>query len=188
MNHKKICFLLFIGLIMTACGKPTPPPPMPEPKEVIEALPAPVVIKPATVQPTVTIPPTTQSKETPLIPPAGTPEVTPLIPPPPGSQGMMRGHAFPDVMALNVEPGTPAKVSLRLKGDLPTPCHILQVDMAAPDSENRIQIEVYSLVDPNKMCAQVLVPFEQELVLGSFSGGRYSVLVNGQQVGEFDSE
>ena len=123
-----------------------------------------------------------------MIPPAGTPEVTPLIPPTAGGQGMMRGHAFPDVMEIDVEPGTPAKVSLRLKGDLPTPCHILQVDMAAPDGENRIQIEVYSLVDANKMCAQVLVPFEQELVLGSFSAGKYSVWVNGEKVGEFDGE
>lgn len=123
-----------------------------------------------------------------MTPSIGTPEVTPLIPPPAGSQGMMRGNAFPDAMALNIEPGTPTKVSLRLKGDLPTPCHILQVDMTASDSENRIQIEVYSLVDPNKMCAQVLEPFEQELVLGSFSSGKYSVWVNGQQVGEFDSE
>jgi len=188
MSHKKIYFLLFIGLIMTACGKPTPPSPTPEPKKVVAPSPTSVVIKPATVQPTVTLSPTTQAEELPMTPSIGTPEVTPLIPPPPGSQGMMRGHAFPDAMALNVEPGTPAKVSLRLKGDLPTPCHILQVDMAAPDSENRIQIEVYSLVDPNKMCAQVLVPFEQELVLGSFSGGKYSVWVNGQQVGEFDSE
>jgi len=188
MNHKMIYFLLFIGLIMTACGKLTPPPPTPQPKEAIGASPTPVVIKPATVQPIVIPSPTTQPEELPMIPPAGTPEVTPLIPPPPGSQGMMRGHAFPDVMELNVEPGTPAKVSLLIKGDLPTPCHILQLDMAAPDSENRIQIEVYSLVDPNKMCAQVLVPFEQELILGSFSGGKYSVWVNAQKVGEFDWE
>jgi len=188
MNHKKIYFLLFIGLIMTACGKPTPPPPTPQPKEAIGASPTLVVIKPVTVQPTVTPSPTTQAEELPMIPPAGTPEVTPLIQLPAGSQGMMRGHAFADVMEIDVEPGTPAKVSLLIKGDLPTPCHILQVDMAAPDSENRIQIEVYSLVDPNKMCAQVLVPFEQELVLGSFSAGKYSVWVNSQKVGEFDGE
>lgn len=188
MNHKKIYLLLFIGLIMTACGNPKPPPPTSEPKEVVVLSPTPVVIKPATAQPTVTQSPTTQSEELLMIPPAGTPEVTPLIPPPAGSQAMMRGNAFPDVMDVNVGPGTPAKVSLRLKGNLPTPCHVLQVDMAAPDGENRIQIEVYSLVDPNKMCAQVLVPFDQELVLGSFSSGKYSVWVNGQKVGEFDSE
>ena len=123
-----------------------------------------------------------------MIPPAGTPEVTPLIPPPAGGQGMLRGHAFPDVMELNSEPGAPAKVSLLIKGDLPTPCHILQLDMAAPDGENRIQIEVYSLVDPYNMCAQVLVPFEQVLVLGNFSAGKYSVWVNGEKVGEFDGE
>ncbi len=78
------------------------------------------------------------------------------------------------------------KVKLNLKGALPTPCHKLRVNIADPDDQNRIQIEVYSILEPaDAICTQVLAPFEKLVPLGSFYDGEYSVWVNGQMVGKF---
>jgi hypothetical protein len=37
------------------------------------------------------------------------------------------------------------------------------------------------------MCAEVLKPFEQDIDLGGFPAGHYTIFVNSQQVGEFDA-
>ena len=56
-----------------------------------------------------------------------------------------------------------------------------------PDKQNQIYVEVYSVILPDQMCAQVLEPFEANVGLGSFSAGHYSIWVNGEMIGEFDS-
>jgi len=81
----------------------------------------------------------------------------------------------------------PPQIMLVLRGSLPTPCHHLRVAVNAPDAANRITIEVYSVVDPNRVCVQVLAPLDANIPLGSFAAGHYSVWVNGEQIGEFDS-
>jgi hypothetical protein len=48
-------------------------------------------------------------------------------------------------------------------------------------------VEVYSLVDPDVACIQVLEPFQQGINLGSLPQGSYTVYVNGEQVGEIDA-
>ena len=81
----------------------------------------------------------------------------------------------------------PPQISLSLEGELPTPCHELRAEIAPPDAENKIQIAVYSVVDRNEACAQVLGPVEESIDLGTFPPGHYSVWVNGELAGEFDS-
>ncbi len=44
--------------------------------------------------------------------------------------------------------------ALNLKGNLPTPCHALRVKVNPPNARNQIMIEIYSLSDPNKICAE----------------------------------
>jgi hypothetical protein len=68
-----------------------------------------------------------------------------------------------------------------------TPCNQLRVADNPPDEQNRIDVDVYSVSDPTQMCIQVLEPFEANIGLGSFPSGHYSVWVNGDMVGEFDS-
>jgi len=80
----------------------------------------------------------------------------------------------------------PPQFSLTLKGNLPTPCHQLRVSVQAPDAENHIEVEVYSVIDPNLMCAQVLGSFETHVPLTGLSAGKYIVLVNGEQAGEIE--
>jgi len=79
----------------------------------------------------------------------------------------------------------PPQFRLNLKGVLPTPCHKLRVQMPAPDDQNRIQVEVYSVVDPLMICIQVLQEFEVSIPLENLPAGQiYAVWVNGVQVGE----
>jgi hypothetical protein len=104
-----------------------------------------------------------------------------------GDENLTRGNVFLSETSLVIRESFPPQISLSLSGDLPTPCHQLRVKIPSPDQENKIAVDVYTVVDPNKVCAQVLEPFEEHISLGTFPSGHYSVWVNGELVGEFDS-
>lgn len=97
------------------------------------------------------------------------------------------GNAYPDLQSseLLVLESYPVQINLVLRGELPTPCHQLRVQLPPPDAQNRIEVQVYSVVDPDQMCIQVLEPFEATVSLSSFSNGTYLVFVNGEYLGEF---
>ncbi|MFZ2098228.1 MAG: hypothetical protein WAV05_16475 [Anaerolineales bacterium] len=80
----------------------------------------------------------------------------------------------------------PRLASIILQGNLPTHCHQLRIVMAPTDSENKINLDVYSVYDPQIICNDLIQPFKITFPLGSFSSGHYSVYVNGQLLGEFD--
>ena len=82
---------------------------------------------------------------------------------------------------------SPLQFTLALKGSLPTPCNQLRVDVSPPDSENKIIVDVYSVVKADEICAQVVEPFEENVPLGSFPAGHYTLWVNGELVTEFDA-
>ncbi len=105
--------------------------------------------------------------------------------PAPGDDELQRGNVFIDSTEVLLLESYPVQVKLQLTGNLPTPCHHLRVIVSAPDEQNRIQVEVYSVTDPNVMCIQVLEPFDVRVSLGDFTEGEFSVWVNGEQVGEF---
>ena len=116
--------------------------------------------------------------------PAGGRSPSPLDPIP-GEETMKRGEATiveSDVLLLE---SYPVQVMLNLKGTLSTPCHHLRAKVNPPDTANRIQVEVYSLYDPNEICVQVLQEYESNIPLGSYPDGSYTVWVNEEQVGEF---
>lgn len=100
---------------------------------------------------------------------------------------LTRGNVFIDDSQLLVMESYPVQIALALRGSLPTPCNQLRVIANPPDEQNRIQVEVYSVIDPEQLCAQVLEPFEANIGLGSFPAGHYSVWVNGEMAGEFDA-
>jgi len=101
----------------------------------------------------------------------------------PGGNGLTQGEVYLDKVDVLMEGNNPARPMIRLQGSLPTPCNKLQVDIGKPDPENRIQVQVYSEVDPNQMCAQVLVPFTKNVPLENVEKGKFTVWVNGKQVG-----
>jgi len=106
--------------------------------------------------------------------------------PQPGDAAYQRGEAFIEKKDVLVMESMPPQFRLGLAGTLPTPCHELRVAVQPPDEENQINIEVYSVADPSRMCTQVLEPFLAEVPLENLEGGQYTVMVNGEQAGEGD--
>ncbi len=115
---------------------------------------------------------------------AGGASASPLDPIP-GEDKMKRGEATISESEVLLLESYPVQVMLNLKGTLPTPCHHLRAKVSQPDAQNRIQVEVFSLYDPNEICIQMLQAFETNIPLGSYPGGSYTVWLNGKQVGEF---
>ena len=105
--------------------------------------------------------------------------------PVPGEENMSRGALIISENNLLIMESYPLQIALEIQGELPSPCHHLKAEVIEPDDNSRIQVELYSLLDPDVMCIQVLEPFETMLSLGSFPDGSYTVWVNGEQVGEF---
>ncbi len=100
---------------------------------------------------------------------------------------LQRGEVFIDTTDLLVLESYPVQINLVLQGNLPTPCHQLRIVVNQPDEQNRILVNVYSVTDPEQVCIQVLEGFEVTYSLGSYPSGNYTVLVNGEEVGQFDS-
>lgn len=147
---------------------------------IVACTPAPVPV-PNTLPPEapVTSPPQNGSA------PVETPEMP--FAPKPDDIKLSRGNVFISESGLLIRESFPPQISLGLSGDLPTPCHELRVVVQEPDAENKINVEVYSVVDPDQVCIQVLKPFQEHIDLGTFPRGHYTVWVNGELIGEFDS-
>ena len=109
------------------------------------------------------------------------------IAPQPEDENLTRGDAFVHESSLVIRESFPPQISVMLSGDLPTPCNNLRAVINPPDGENKIIVEVYSVVNPDMVCAQVLQPFEESIDLGTYPSGHYTVWVNGEMVGEFDT-
>ena len=124
---------------------------------------------------------TTASSETPSAP--GSSDYAPRT----TDGSLTRGSVYISSVDLLTMESYPLQFSLSLKGNLPTPCNELRVSVAPPDKANKIAVEIYSVVNSNAMCAEVLQPFEVNIPLGSFPAGHYSLLVNGQKAAELDT-
>jgi hypothetical protein len=107
--------------------------------------------------------------------------------PQPGDADLTRGNVYINEASLIIRESFPPQISLTLAGDLPTPCNQLRAEVNPPDAENKIVVDVYSVVDPNQVCVQVLEPFEESIDLGTYPTGHYTVWVNGEMAGEFDT-
>ena len=113
--------------------------------------------------------------------------VTNPFAPQPGDASLSPGTVFLNEASLIIRESFPPQISLTLAGDLPTPCNQLRVAIGSPDSEHKIMVDVYSVVDPNRVCVEVLEPFDESIDLGTFPTGHYTVWVNDEMAGEFDS-
>ena len=113
--------------------------------------------------------------------------IMPSYAPQPSDVNFSRGNVFIEEMGLLIRESFPPQITLGISGNLPTPCHQLRAVISVPDTENKINVEVYTVVDPNMMCTQVLKPFQENIELVTPPTGHYSVWVNGELAGEFDS-
>lgn len=102
---------------------------------------------------------------------------------------MRRGNVMlaPAANAIETLESYPPQFVLILQGSLPTPCHQLRLAVHPADKHRNIHVDAYSVVEPGKMCVQVLQAFEVRVPLGSFPPGHYRVFVNGSRQGEFDA-
>ena len=118
--------------------------------------------------------------------PANEPNANPFAPKP-GDEDRIRGNVYVHDASLTIRESFPPQVSLFIQGDLPTPCNELRVKIDPPNQENKIIVDVYSLIDSDRVCTQVLKPVEESIALGTFPSGHYSVWANGEMAGEFDT-
>lgn len=167
LRSTMLCLVLF-SLVLGACASATETP-------AVEPLPTSEPTQPELVD------------ETPYPPPIDF-YTQPVYPYPgeQGAEGMERGEVFIDSTEVVIRESLPAQAVLTVKGNLPTPCHHVSYVVNEPDDQNRIMVEIFSLVDPAVLCTQVLEPFEEQVELGSLTSGKYSVWVNGEQVTEFE--
>jgi hypothetical protein len=78
----------------------------------------------------------------------------------------------------------PVQVALRVLGNLPSPCH--QAVWEVEDDGEAIHVTLASVADDDRACTQVLVPTELSVPLGSFESGARTVILNGEEVGDFE--
>jgi hypothetical protein len=186
MTRKYILLLLLLALLVTACNTSTPTATVSEPGSPLpdEHSPYPVPLDQAS------------SDTTPWYPAPGTPGapapgmvMTTGFEPQPGDASLTRGEVFLelDSSQLIIMESLPIQVTAVIIGNLPDPCHRLRVAVTAADADNRVNLEVYSLVDSAEACTTVLQPFAASIPLGTYSGGQFSVYINGELLGEFDT-
>jgi hypothetical protein len=102
----------------------------------------------------------------------------------PQEGNMDRGSVYIDNVNILTLESFPPQFNVEVQGNLPTPCHRLRYVINEPAAQNNINIEIFTLVNPEEMCIQVLQPFDEVISLGSFPDGSYTVLVNGQAAGQ----
>lgn len=159
MNRKVWFPLLVLLLMLSACVPLETPPPEPRPEGPVTHAPS----------------------QPPELPAPGPYD------PGKGDESMERSQVFINSQEIQVLESFPPQFQLHVTGSLPTPCHELRAVVDEPDAENQIHVQIYSLVDPNVVCVQVLEPFEANISLGSYVSGTYTVFVNGEEVGEITS-
>ena len=75
----------------------------------------------------------------------------------------------------------PVQVRAVVTGELPTPCHVLDTDVAAAENGRIVAIALAVPPTDDEVCALVVEPFEITLDLGSFESGDYVLELNGTE-------
>lgn len=73
-----------------------------------------------------------------------------------------------------------AEQTLTISGNLPNSCCQLRVEISQGDTD--VSLDVYSLKSEEDICAQMLEPFEAQLIFENFSKEESSISVNGEIV------
>lgn len=169
--------LALVCTLLASCGSPELVPP-PQPSPIASQTPFPTQEATASMSP---VPPSNE-------PIVGTPvprnRPTQPFDPKSGDANLQRGNVFIDSAQVLTMESNPPQFSLMLTGNLPTPCNKLRVEVMEPDQNGVIQVDAYSVIDPNKACSQVLSPFKANIPMGTFAPGSYTVAVNRNPVGK----
>lgn len=98
---------------------------------------------------------------------------------------MQEGPVYISETELMLMESFPVQVALNLRGELPTPCHVLKYEVSEPDESNRIEVDMWSEAPAGQECIQVLEPFEERVTIGAFEQGEYEIFLNGERVAQF---
>jgi len=84
---------------------------------------------------------------------------------------------------LEVLPGKTAdELIIHVTGNLPTACSKLTLTASLADGTNKIEVVAYSSEPADKMCAQVLTAFDEQISVPGLKNGSYDVYFNGELV------
>ena len=104
-----------------------------------------------------------------------------------GDEGKAQSSFFPDTIDLKPNAENSAFTDVIVTGSLPTPCHELRAYASPPDANMIVDVKIYSVADPDKVCTQVLSPYEGvAITLKDLPAGTYTVVVNSQPLGEIE--
>lgn len=89
---------------------------------------------------------------------------------------------YVDSATISYVESCPVQAMLVVRGSLPTPCHeaVWAVD---DDPGASVDVRLWSEADPQRICIQVLHPFEVSIPLGTCDTPDVPVLLNGEEVG-----
>ena len=106
-----------------------------------------------------------------------------------GDINLMAGDLTIDSSSVFLAKSQPPQVMVNFAYFQPTPCYQLRVEISAPDANKHINLKAYAVAEKDKPCALMALatPLQASLNLGSFPRGHYFVVLNGNQIGEFDS-
>ena len=107
--------------------------------------------------------------------------------PQPGDEDLVRGEVEVETTDILTLESFPPQYMLHVAGWKGNPCQQLRVVVSDPDDQNRIDVEIYTLIEPDAVCIQVLESLDINVPLGSFESGEYTVWVNGTQAGAIDA-
>ncbi len=105
--------------------------------------------------------------------------------PRPPIDGSVNGEVSITKTDLLIRESYPIQVSLQVDGEKPTPCH--EIFWTVEDTGDTIEITMISQVNADQSCAQVISPFSIAVPLGSWAEESREVVLNGENVGSFDS-
>jgi hypothetical protein len=108
--------------------------------------------------------------------------------PQPGDSDLMAGDIKVDSASVFLAESLPPQVMVQINYFQPTPCYQLRVEASGPDANNQIDLKAYAVAEKDKPCALMALatPLQASLNLGSLPKGHYTILLNGQQIGEVD--
>jgi len=102
---------------------------------------------------------------------------------------LMAGDLIIDSSSVFLAKSQPPQVMVNFAYFQSTPCYQLRVEITGPDADKHINLKAYAVAEKDKPCALMALstPLQASLNLGSFPSGHYFVVLNGNQIGEFDS-
>jgi hypothetical protein len=106
-----------------------------------------------------------------------------------GDGDLMAGDITVDSASVFMAKSQPPQLMVNFAYFQPTPCYQLRVEVSDPDHQNQINLKAYAVAEKDKPCTLMALstPLQASLNLGSLPKGHYTVVLNGDQIGEFNS-